>query len=317
MTTGFDDLDRALLHALQVDARAPFRRIGEVLGVSDRTVARRYGRLREQRALRVLGVGAPETAAQWLLRVRATPDAAGAVADALAARPDTSWVTLCSGGTEVVATVYGPGVEPLLLETIPRTRQVLDVQAERVLHVFYGGPGRPFSKHGPLTASQVDRLRASVPAPDGPPPVVDDTDRWILRVLRDDGRAGVERPAAASGTSPATVRRRLHALRSGGVLRFDVDVDPHLLELPLRSLVQVTVAPDALDDAGRALAGHAEIAFAAATTGPANLFAAAELAGTADLYRYLSRVLPAAPGVRQVATTAVLRPVKAAVTRYR
>ncbi|HEX6340848.1 AsnC family protein [Umezawaea sp.] len=39
-----DDVDRGLLQALVVDRRASFARIGEVLGVSDRTVARRYFR---------------------------------------------------------------------------------------------------------------------------------------------------------------------------------------------------------------------------------------------------------------------------------
>lgn len=41
-----DPLDLKLLHALQIDGRAPFSRIAEVLGVSDQTVARRFRRLR-------------------------------------------------------------------------------------------------------------------------------------------------------------------------------------------------------------------------------------------------------------------------------
>ena len=71
----FDDLDRALVHALQVDARAPFRRLGEVLGVSDQTVARRYGRLRDRQALRVLGLTDPVVVdeRQWIFRVRVAP----------------------------------------------------------------------------------------------------------------------------------------------------------------------------------------------------------------------------------------------------
>jgi hypothetical protein len=40
-----DSLDLKLLQALQLDGRAPFKRIAEVLGVSDQTVARRLRRL--------------------------------------------------------------------------------------------------------------------------------------------------------------------------------------------------------------------------------------------------------------------------------
>ncbi|MFG3113114.1 AsnC family protein [Streptomyces sp. NPDC048197] len=53
---GFDALDRRLAHALQLIGRAPFGRIVEVLGVSDRTVARHYGRHRTSGALKVLGL---------------------------------------------------------------------------------------------------------------------------------------------------------------------------------------------------------------------------------------------------------------------
>lgn len=38
-----DSLDLKLLQALELDGRAPFSRIGEVLGVSDQTVARGSG----------------------------------------------------------------------------------------------------------------------------------------------------------------------------------------------------------------------------------------------------------------------------------
>ncbi|MFE2097462.1 AsnC family protein [Streptomyces sp. PTD9-10] len=44
-----DDLDRALIHALHRDGRAPFSRIAGVLGVSARTIARRSRRCAPRR----------------------------------------------------------------------------------------------------------------------------------------------------------------------------------------------------------------------------------------------------------------------------
>lgn len=315
----FDDLDRALLHALQVDGRAPFRRIGEVLGVSDRTVARRFARLRAARALRVLGLSDPAVgpATQWLLRLRAAPRTAVETAEALARRVDTSWVNLCAGGTEIVATVYGAGVDPLLLDVVPRTRHVHDVRADRVLHVFYGGPGEPFAKHGPLTADQVARLAAHLPAVGPRAGPVDATDLRLLELLRDDGRAPVDDLAAATGTAPGTVRRRLRDLRAGGTLHLDVDVDPGVVSLPVHTLVRWAVAPRDLDGAGRQLAGHPPVSFAAATTGTTALFASVETRDVDDLYRYLTGPAAALPGVREIRTTPVLRTAKAATTRYR
>ena len=98
-----DELDRQIAHALQVDGRAPFSRVTAVLGIADRTVARRYGRLRQSGALRVVGL--PHAAAlghvDRLVRMRCSPDVAVPVGTALARRADTSWVTILSGGTEI------------------------------------------------------------------------------------------------------------------------------------------------------------------------------------------------------------------------
>ena len=318
MAPGFDDLDRGLLHALQIDGRAPFRRIGEVLGVSDQTVARRYARLRRARALRVLGLRDPTVVddAQWLLWIRAAPDAASEIAEALARRTDVSWVSLCAGGTEIVGTVYGAGVDPLLLEVIPRTPHVLDVRAEQVLRVFYGGAGEPFAKLGPLSAEQVARLTEHLPPPIDAPVAIDAVDRQLLDLLRDDGRAPVEQLATAIATSTPTVRRRLRDLRASGALHFDVDVDLAVLQISLRTVLRVTVGPRDLDAAGRELATPREVAFAAATTGSTNLFASVATADVAALYRYLTTAAAALPGVHEIHTSPVLRTVKAATTRF-
>ncbi|MGH3377057.1 MAG: AsnC family transcriptional regulator, partial [Actinoallomurus sp.] len=83
-----DEVDRGLIDALRVDGRAAFGRIGEVLGVSDQTVARRYRRLRAAGILRVVGsVDARRLGyASWAIRLRCAPDASGPIAAALARR---------------------------------------------------------------------------------------------------------------------------------------------------------------------------------------------------------------------------------------
>lgn len=315
---GFDDLDRALLHALQIDGRAPFSRIGAVLGVSDQTAARRYARLRGEGLLRVVALTDHEAVkhTQWTVRVRATPKAAGQVADALARRTDMSWVSLCSGGTEIFAAAYGPDIEPLLLEVIPRTEHILDVAAQQVLHVYYGGSGEPFTKRGPLDEWQTFALSEHLPDPVIPPASLDAVDGSILDTLRHDGRATIEQLVAATAASPSTVRRRLHALRAGGVFHLDVDADLGLFNLPVRARLLLNVDVAELDMAGRTLATHPEVAYAAATTGASNLVASISTRDTADLHRYLTTAVASLPGIGAVETVPVLRQVKAAVGRY-
>ena len=71
-THQLDDIERGLPRALQVEGRVPFQLVGELLGVSDQTVARRYARLRAAHGVRVTGARWPAAVGQqtWLVRVR-------------------------------------------------------------------------------------------------------------------------------------------------------------------------------------------------------------------------------------------------------
>ncbi|MFF8731984.1 Lrp/AsnC family transcriptional regulator [Streptomyces sp. NPDC015171] len=320
MESDYDELDRRLVHALQIDGRAPFSAIAGVLGVSDRTVARRYARLRSAGAVRVLGGVDPTAlgATLWFLRVRCAPAASIPVAEALAGRPDTSWVNLSSGGTEitcVVRTESDADSETLLLAKLPRTPRVEGVTAHSVLHAFYGGPDNLVGKLGSLDSEAVERLRPP-PMPYRPGPVrLDDGDRRLLALLATDGRAGFEQLAAATGWSPTTVRRRMTELREHGLLYLDIDVDWRMFGVNTRTLLWLSVAPAHLEEAGQALAGHPEIAFAAATTGPTNLYASVVCANQRELYQYLTTRIAALPAVTHVETAPVIRTVKKAAAR--
>ena len=316
----FDELDRRLAHALQIDGRAAFSTIADVLGVSDRTVARRYARLRSTGAVRVLGGVDPTAlgAVQWFLRVRCAPTAASPVAEALARRPDTSWVSLTSGGTEVtcvVRTESEADSEALLLDKLPRTPRVEGVTAHSVLHAFYGGPDSLVAKLGALSAEAVEALRPPPLRPRSGPVRIDDGDRTLLAALAADGRTGFEQLAAVTGWSPTTVRRRMTELREYGVLYLDIDVDRRLFGLGARTLLWLSVAPAHLQRTGEALAAHPEVAFAAATTGPTNLYATVVCADQRELYHYLVTRVAALEAVTDVETAPVIRTVKQAANR--
>ncbi|MCC9308331.1 Lrp/AsnC family transcriptional regulator [Kitasatospora sp. RB6PN24] len=320
MESDYDLLDRQLVHALQVDGRAPFSTIARVLGVSDRTVARRYARLRSTGAVQVVGGVDPTAlgAVLWLLRVRCAPSAAVAVAEALARRPDTSWVNLTSGGTEITCTVRTENAadsEALLLARLPRTPRVEGVSAHSVLHAFYGGQDSVIAKLGPLDAEAVTALRPPQ-LPHRPGPVrLDDGDRKLLAALATDGRTGLEQLAAVTGWSPTTVRRRMTELREHGVLYLDIDCDGRLLGLGARTQLWLTVAPAHLEEVGEALAAHPEVAFAAATTGPTNIYASVICPDQRALYRYLTTRVAALPAVTHLETAPVIKTVKQAANR--
>ncbi|MEU2788533.1 Lrp/AsnC family transcriptional regulator [Streptomyces sp. NPDC007100] len=326
-TDGFDELDRSLVQALQLDGRAPFSRIAEVLGVSDQTVARRYTRLRGANMIKVLGLPDPAALGQteWLVRVQCTPDAAVAVAEALARRTDTSWVSLMSGGTEIGAVCRAASSrdsDALLLQKLPRTPSVVGVTAHCLLHEFYGGPLGLVNKSGALTEEQAAQLRhpsfdaahrraAGLSAPSAPVTLTD-ADRRLLAALAEDGRTGLAELAAVTGWSQSTVRRRLTELRADGILYFDVDYDARHFGLGVMVSLWLSVAPSELAATGAALALHPEVAFACATTGPSNLFASVLCPDVRSLYTYLTTRIAALPAVRHMESSPLIRRLKGA-----
>src|SRR6202012_1585141 len=167
-----DPLDVQLVYALQLDGRAPFSLIGEVLGVSDQTIARRYNRLRSSGLLRVRGLVEPDLLGlrSWIIRVQCTPSAAAAVAEALAQRPDTAWISLTSGGTEVTCvarTRTGDEDSHLLLDTLPRSRGGTGITAQCVLHTSFGGVRSLSNKSGTLRPVQVAARQPATEPPVG------------------------------------------------------------------------------------------------------------------------------------------------------
>lgn len=314
---GFDDLDRALAHALQLNGRAPFRLLGSVLGVSDQTIARRYARLRRDGVLRVVGVFDIDLLrmSQWVIRVKTTPAAAKSVGAALAARVDTSWVNLCGAGTDIVFAAVGGSAEVLLSDTLAHTKAIVGIQADQVLHTFSGGHTSGFTKRGTLSPDQISVLAEAAPrattGADEPAPVsVDGIDQQLMTLLREDGRMSIDALAQQVGLSDTSTRRRVDTLLRTGTVRVGVDVDVALLGVPLRAMLWLRADPGTLDGAGAALARHPEVTYAAAVTGIAGLFVSIAIEDASALYEYLSTCLPEVPGVALVESAVVIRHIK-------
>ncbi|MGV9555489.1 Lrp/AsnC family transcriptional regulator [Streptomyces sp. NPDC003522] len=309
----FDDLDLKLLCALEVDGRASFSRLGAALGVSDQTVARRYRRLCAEGGLRVVVVRDAERLGQdqWMLRLRCDPAGAAVIADALAKRHDTNWIGVGSGGTEIVCMTRPrrPGDhDDLLLGRLPRTPSVVEIRAQQILHRFYGGPTGWLRKSGVLDEATVALLAR--PEPPAGPARIDPEDEPLLAVLERDGRAGHAELQRATGRSESAVKRRLTALFASGAVYVDVEYHPEILGLPLAAALWITTTPAALHSVGEALAGHDEVAHAAATAGPSHIVVTAVARDTAGLYAYLSGPLGRLEGVQHVEATPFLRRVK-------
>ncbi|MCV7226032.1 Lrp/AsnC family transcriptional regulator [Mycolicibacterium komossense] len=292
-------LDGKILHALQLSPRVSFRRIGEVIGAPEQTVARRYRKLRHDGAVRVIGVVNPQIfgEAQWVVRVHAKPDDLPRLSEALVRRREVTHANVLSGWTELVCVIRAPLGDSAdgLLQRLPRTSAVLSLDIDLVLHEFGDATGAAWTAYGhTLTAEEARQL---VPPPASAPPsgpvAPREEDLPLIEALAEDGRAPHARLAEHIGWSSARVKRRLAALEASATLTYDVDVLPDRLGFGVNAMLWLTTAPSHLAEVAEQIAAHPEIASVSAISGRNNLMAIAICRDVEHLYSYLTRQLAA------------------------
>ncbi len=300
-----DELDRQILHALQLAPRAPFARLATVLDVSEQTVARRYQRMRGTGVVRIVARPVPTRqlgSSYWTLRIGCRPGTADALADALARRGDTAWISIGAGGAEVTLQADVPENHAGLLHHLPRASNVLTFSAHQVLHRF---PGRgetdwiaPEGHH--LDPAQRALLTEGAPAPPAAPPRLVAADLPLLEALGRDGRASWASLAAATGWTQRQAAQRVTALAASDIIYFHLDVSDAAAGMHSVANLWFTVAPAHLAEVGNRLSDHLELGFVAAVTGNTNILASARTPDAESLYRYISTKVAEVPGVDSV-----------------
>jgi DNA-binding Lrp family transcriptional regulator len=315
-----DRTDRQILHALQISPRAPFARLATVIDVSEQTVARRFQRMRTHGVVRVTALPEPTNQpdiATWTLRIGCRPGSAAALAEALARRSDTAWVSIGAGGAEVTCQANisdHRGVTDGLLYHLPRASSVLTFSAHQMLHRFAGrGEVDWIARDNPLSDEQRAALTEGALAySDSAEAAITPADDRLLAALSRDGRASWATLAEASGLTQRQAANRVAELVESAAIFFHLDVAHELIGLHSVATLWFTVAPADLAAVGARLADHLELAFAGATTGQSNIMASALCANPAELYRYITTKVAAIEGVRTVETVPQLTRVKQA-----
>ena len=222
---------------------------------------------------------------------------------------------LLSGDTEVLCSLRGDGPDGTesLLARLPRSGRIVEVTAYSRLHMFTGGPDA-LGFIDVLPAARVEPLRVTSVAagPRGVPAEPSDLDAALLSPSRSTAgrrsrtsppRPGGRRPPCGGASSSSASPARCTSTWSSTCPPSASGPRPGCGCGCRRRTWRRSAA---------ALAKFPEVAYAVATTGPANLAACVVCRDAESLYEFLTAKVGPLPGVERVETSPVVRTVKQA-----
>lgn len=214
-------LDRALVHALQINARAPWTRIAEVIGVDASTAARRWAALAEQRwAWFALWPSPQHHAGRTDVALVLLPGLVDdATADRWARQPAVATVERTTAGLLVV--MLGQGGLDALEERVRTLALETGVRAEIEFAVRL--PVTDSQWHLQALSARDQHLARAVTAP-APRGVRPEVVAELTALLRDDVRMTHQKLGAGLGVSEATARRLVEHTVGAGLVRVGIDV---------------------------------------------------------------------------------------------
>ncbi|WP_328907907.1 Lrp/AsnC family transcriptional regulator [Streptomyces sp. NBC_00234] len=286
--TGFEEIDLALVDALQTDPRAAWSRIGPAIGVDATTAARRWARLESAGLAWVTAYAGPATATVGYVELICRPRQLAELSERLTALPWVISVEHVVGDFDLFLTVAAADL-PALGRRVGSDIAVLPgVRSTRTrlgIRLYQEGSGwkvralEPAGRArltGPHTVAGPAGSKVGRPFPFGPRT---DAGPELLAALGADGRAGWAELAARSGLSESTVRRRLtHELREREIL-LRCDLAQQLAGWPAIATYRAVVPHGELDAIGGALARLPQTRLCASVTGSCNLLFSVWLRG--------------------------------------
>jgi Lrp/AsnC family transcriptional regulator for asnA, asnC and gidA len=144
-----------------------------------------------------------------------------------------------------------------------------------------------------------DTVDDAIPTPPrgGPPIDLDGLDEQIIEALRRDGRQANTLLARQLGVSETTIRKRIHRLRSAGIVEVRAFVDMRHLGLDWDILILVNCAPGRVDDVVGRLSDLKEVRYVAFVTGRYDLLVAAFFRSQSEVFAFLTERLGKIDGI--------------------
>ncbi|MFI6607976.1 Lrp/AsnC family transcriptional regulator [Streptomyces sp. NPDC050507] len=270
-----DEVDLALVSALQNAPRAPWAVIGKAIEVSAVTAARRWERLRTLGLAWVTAYGGSFVHRHHcvaFIGLDCEPGRVPDIAAELALQPQIASVEHTSGRQDLLLSVMLDGLSDLSrlhTNVLGRLPGVRAVHSEIVTRFFTEGSRWDLRA---ISREQRDAVRPqAVSYGTDTDPVPAAGDRELLLALGADGRMSYGELARCTGMSESTARRRVSRLLATRTVVPRCELADSCSPYPVFVTYRANVPSDALARVGPSLAALPEVRMCAATTSQHNL----------------------------------------------
>ena len=139
---------------------------------------------------------------------------------------------------------------------------------------------------------------------------LDDTDRTILGLLKENSRMSYMEMSRLTGISDATIQHRLKRMRERGIMKFTVMVDPEATGYAVTSVMLVQTDTEKHDEAKNALAALPEVTEVYSVLGEYDLLIKVWARTLEELNEFINDKIRAIEGIEDLTEIVVVERVK-------
>jgi Lrp/AsnC family transcriptional regulator for asnA, asnC and gidA len=241
-STELSDLDRRIIHALQLDGRISFATLGPQLQSTEKIVRLRTQYLKQSGLIDITVVTSPELLGYRhvaYVTLGVVGQRRADVAEKIAAIAEVDYMAATIGRYGLFVEVLSPSLQALG-ETIDQHIAVIEgvttVAVLPTLSIYH-------HKAVYLESGEELAVKEFGTTPSTRDFKLDEIDTGILGYLSEDGRMSFQDIGRHLDISGDVVRRRVHRLREAGVIRIMAITHPMTLGFEVVAMIGMTIAP--------------------------------------------------------------------------
>lgn len=309
-----DELDEKILSELEHLGFQKSATLANILGVGERTIRRRINSMISNRAIKVIAVPNPVLfgfRAWTKIGIKVAPGSLSRVTRVLVEHPSVYFVAYSLGRFDVIIATHFDTIDRLTYfvnSELVRVKGILSaetwmlVSPRKYYHFSWPAPVFEKTKNGwePCHDATANHSRYEV----------DEVDRRILGVLREDGLTHPARLKSVLGIGEITIRKRMKNMLDNEVYKVEVVPNPEILRYEAWATVGINIYQKDTHKVIDSIVKYPAVYLASVALGRFNLIIAVRFHNTNLLNQFVLMDLPSIQGIGSTETFVHNKPLK-------